>query len=310
MQISPSLEATAGVPLPAHDAVTDRPGYIAAGDGTPVVMLHASLGSKSQWNALAERLSSRYRVIAIDLCGYGDNALLTAGTSFTLEHEVRLVAQRLDRLVEPHVRVHLIGHSYGGLVALRCAQSWRGRVASLALYEPVVFNALDADDATLADVMGVAERVARLVAMGRRRDAAEVFVDFWSGPGSYRALSLPVQVGVARRVDKVPLDFRATCGWPRGANELRGIATPTLLMSGNRSPAVVRRIHDVLARTLPNRSVATFDGGHMAPITDAHRVNPWIEAFVDLRNERQGAYLATRATAAAATASAQPGATP
>jgi pimeloyl-ACP methyl ester carboxylesterase len=275
-------------------------------------MLHASLGSKSQWTALAERLSSRYHVIAIDLHGYGDNALPAAETSFTLEHEVRLVAQRLDRLVEPHVRVHMIGHSYGGLVALRCAQSWRGHVASLALFEPVVFNALDADDATLADVLRVAERVARLIAMGRRRDAAEVFVDFWSGAGSYRALPLPVQVGIARRVDKVPLDFRAACGWPRGANELRGIATPALLMSGNRSPAVVRRIHDVLARTLPNRSVASLDGGHMAPITDAHRVNPWIEAFVDLGSERAGVYPAAMAaaTATAAAAAARPGIAP
>jgi pimeloyl-ACP methyl ester carboxylesterase len=309
MQSSPSLEAAGVAPLPSHDTVTDRPGYVVAGAGAPVVMLHASLGSKSQWTALAERLSSRYRVIAIDLHGYGDNALPAVGTSFTLEHEVRLVAQRLDRLVEPHVRVHMIGHSYGGLVALRCAQSWRGRVESLALFEPVVFNALEADDATLADVLRVAERVARLVATGRRRDAAEVFIDFWSGAGSYRALSLPVQVGIARRVDKVPLDFRAACGWPRGASELRGIATPALLMSGNRSPAVVRRIHDVLVRMLPNRSVASFDGGHMAPITDAHRVNPWIEAFVDLVSERAAVYPAAIAAAATAAAS-RPGTAP
>jgi hypothetical protein len=39
----------------------DRPGYFVAGAGTPVVMLHSSLSSKSQWGALAERLSIKRR---------------------------------------------------------------------------------------------------------------------------------------------------------------------------------------------------------------------------------------------------------
>ena len=65
--------------------LTYRPGYLMAGTGTPVVMLHSSLGSKSQWTALAERLASRFRVIALDLCGYGDNALPDSAASFGLD---------------------------------------------------------------------------------------------------------------------------------------------------------------------------------------------------------------------------------
>jgi pimeloyl-ACP methyl ester carboxylesterase len=75
-------------------------------------MLHSSLGSKAQWTALAERMARRYRVIALDLCGYGDNAGVDPGTPFTLDDEVRLIAARLDKLVEPHLRVHVVGHSW------------------------------------------------------------------------------------------------------------------------------------------------------------------------------------------------------
>src|SRR5947207_7315785 len=115
-------------------------------------MLHSWLSSKSQWGALAERLASRFRVIALDLCGYGDNAVPAMGTAFTLDDEVRFVTDRLDDLVEARVRVHLVGHSYGGLVALRFAQCRSHRVASLSLYEPVAFRLLDDADTARIDV--------------------------------------------------------------------------------------------------------------------------------------------------------------
>src|SRR5258706_16008410 len=100
-------------------ASRENAGYFATGAGAPVVMLHSSLGSKAQWSALAQRLAPRFRVIAIDLCGYGGNPLPVARNSFTLDDEVRHIATHLDRLVSPRTRGHLIGHSYGGVVALR-----------------------------------------------------------------------------------------------------------------------------------------------------------------------------------------------
>lgn len=274
---------------------TDAPGYFVAGAGTPVVLLHSSLSSKSQWIALAERLASRFRVIAVDLRGYGDNTASIAGTRFTLDDEVSLVMDRVDGLVAAHVRVHLVGHSYGGLVALRLAQCWGDRVASLSLYEPVVFRMLDDEDTSLAEMKRLAELVSRLVAAGRRHAAAQVFVDFWSGEASYASLPLPARAAIARRVDKLPLDFQATLSWPLDPNDIRAIVAPTLLLAGDRSPAIVQRIHMVLTRTLPNRRSGSFETGHMGPITDAHRVNPWIEAFLEACVEGDAAFAAPRA---------------
>jgi len=286
--------AVAAVPLQPAPG-TDRPGYFAAGAGAPVVMLHSSLSSKSQWIALAERLASRFRVIALDLCGYGDNVMPATGTAFTLDDEVGLVTDRLHHLVGANIRVHLIGHSYGGLVALRFAQCMRDRVASLSLYEPVVFRMLDNEDTALADIKRLADLVARLAAAGRRHAAAQVFVDFWSGAGTYASLPLPARAAIARRVDKLPLDFQAALSWPLDRADLRAIVAPTLLLGGSRSPAIVQRIHTLLTRALPNRRSGSFDTGHMAPITDAHRVNAWIEAFLEACMERDAVFAAPRA---------------
>ena len=279
------------------ELLTFRSGYHVAGAGMPVVMLHSSLASKSQWTALGERLGTRFRVIALDLCGYGDNELPPARSTFTLDDEVRLVIERLDGLVEPREAVHVIGHSYGGLVALRFAQRFRERVASLALYEPVAFCMLDGEDPARVNVTRLGEKVLRLVLMGYRRDAARTFVDFWSGDGTYASLALPVQVSIARRVDKLPLDFRAASSWPLAPTDLRAIVAPTLLLGGTRSPTVVQRIRARLAEALPNCRTASFDAGHMGPVTDAPRVNPWFEAFLDACAERDVAIAGRRATA-------------
>jgi pimeloyl-ACP methyl ester carboxylesterase len=283
------LHAVADVGAHRVRTLPEHPGRLVAGAGAPIVLLHSSLSSKAQWGALAARLTPRFRVIALDLCGYGDNALPSAPASFTLDDEVRLVEDHVDRLVPPHVRVHVVGHSYGGLVALRFAQRSRGRVASLTMYEPVAFGILDTDDAALKEVKQLAACLPGLIAAGLRLQAAQLFVDFWSGPGTYGCLARPAQVAVARNVGKVPLDFQAAMSWPTDSSSVRSIATPALLLSGNHSPAIARAIVQRLTSSLPKRYVGRIDAGHMGPVTAPDLVNPWIEAFIDMCAELDAA---------------------
>jgi pimeloyl-ACP methyl ester carboxylesterase len=270
----------------------ELPGCVVAGAGEAVVLLHSSLSSKAQWSELAARLAPRFRVIALDLCGYGDNPMPAASRPFSIDDEIRLVADRLDRLVPPHVRVHIVGHSYGGLVALRFAERCRGRVASLALYEPVAFGVLDRADAALAEAKRVAECVQQLVRAGLRLQAAEIFVDFWSGAGTYGRLPRPAKVGIARNIGKVPFDFLAAMAWPVDATGVRSIAVPTMLLTGDHSPAIAQHIVQRLSQSLPKRYVGRIDAAHMGPVTAPHLVNPWIEAFVDMCVERDIALTA------------------
>jgi pimeloyl-ACP methyl ester carboxylesterase len=266
-------------------------GCVVAGAGEPIVLLHSSLSSKSQWSELAARLAPRFRVIALDLCGYGDNPMPTS-RPFSIDDEVRLVADRVDRLVPSHDRIHVVGHSYGGSVALRFAERFRRRVASLALYEPVTFGVLDRGDVQLAEARRVAECVRELLKAGLRLQAAEIFVDFWSGAGTYGRLARPAKVGIARNIAKVPLDFQAAMAWPADAAGVRSISAPTLLLTGDHSPAIAQNMTQRLSRSLPKRYVGRIDAAHMGPVTAPHLVNPWIEAFVDMCVERDIAQVA------------------
>lgn len=80
--------------------VAQRPDVRITGDGPPVVLLHSSMGSKSQWASLTERLQGRRRVVAIDLLGYGQAPAAVRGPEgFALADEARRVEAIVDGLL-------------------------------------------------------------------------------------------------------------------------------------------------------------------------------------------------------------------
>jgi pimeloyl-ACP methyl ester carboxylesterase len=262
------------------ETVTVAAGMLGLGKGTPVVMLHASLSCKSQWDTLAATLAARYQPIAVDLVGYGTNALPPPAPAFTIDDEVRLV----EATIRPAIglrRFHLVGHSYGALVALRLAQRQPSRVASLSVYEPAAFRALPDDDPAHASLRALSERVQRHIAAGRYQDAALAFVDYWNGAGYFTGLPAPTRHALAKRVAKVVLDFQASLRWPGHAWELRNIQSPTLVLVGNQGQAVTRRIADAIADVIRQCTLRTCDAGHLGPIATPALVNPCIESFID-----------------------------
>src|SRR3546814_6449107 len=81
---------------------------------------------------------------------------------------------------------HLVGHSYGGAVALKIALTRPQRVLSLTLIEPVVFHLLplagdDEDMRLYRTILGVRDRLRGAVAAGWPAHGLATFVDFWPG---------------------------------------------------------------------------------------------------------------------------------
>ena len=112
-----------------------------SGSGPTVVCLHSSASTSAQWRALAEHLSDRFRVLAVDLHGCGRTPAWTQPRPLRLDDEVALL-EPVWRSAGPNF--HIVGHSYGGAVALKAALRHAGRIASLVVYEPVMFGLLTA----------------------------------------------------------------------------------------------------------------------------------------------------------------------
>jgi len=254
------------------------------GTGAPLVLLHSSMSNKSQWGKLSEQLNSRYRVIAIDLYGYGKSMFPDSPEQFSLADEAtriaRVMRQRLDN--EP---CHLIGHSYGGATALRLAHAHPSHIMTLGLYEPVAFHLLDRDEPAYRIMRQVAERLGQHLAAGDIAAATAHFIDFWSGPGTYQALPSERRRMLERYIPKVALDFKALFGDTLNVEDYRSLAMPVCLLGSRESPLPTRRVAELLQHTLPRLEAHWVSGGHMAPITNADTVNPYWIDFLGRQHE-------------------------
>jgi pimeloyl-ACP methyl ester carboxylesterase len=139
-----------------------RLSYAVGGDGTPVVLVHGLGGTIENWRALAPALASRHRVLVPDLPGHGGSSLLSEAP------DVDALANAVLELADAEeIRGAVwVGHSLGGLVALRAAVLRPDIVRGLVLAAAAgIGSATRAARVTLS-VLGAA-RPGRLIAPHR-----------------------------------------------------------------------------------------------------------------------------------------------
>lgn len=249
--------------------------YSDTGTGPAAVLLHCSASSCGQWRSLREDIQTRFNVIAPDLYGYGETDPWPGHRPLSLADEADLVRTVMSNAKQP---VHLVGHSYGGAVALRVALEQPHRVRSLTLIEPVAFYLLRDGDpeqrALMSDVRKIATKVSEAVISGDYWGGMARFVDFWNGAGAWEQSRQKVRLELARRTAKVALDFHATMSEWTPLHSYRDLRIPTLILRGERSPRATRAVTDLLARTIPGARMESIEeAGHMSPITHPQPVN-------------------------------------
>lgn len=253
-----------------------------------VIAVHCSGSSGSQWRRLAEAASGRFALVSPDLYGCGHAGGWSGHGAFALADEALGTLQAIDQASGP---VHLVGHSYGGAVALHAALRRTERIGSLTLYEPTVFHLLpwlgEEGAAAYAEIKGVASAVAEGVLSGDYHGAAGRFIDYWSGDGAWESLKPEVRTEIARWIVKAPLDFRALFADPTPIVAYAALRCPVLVMRGEHAPAPTRLVANLLADVAPlGRGEVIRGAGHMGPITHAADVNRHILEHVEHAQQR------------------------
>jgi pimeloyl-ACP methyl ester carboxylesterase len=253
----------------------------------PIVVLHCSGSSGAQWRALSARLATGYRVLAPDLIGYGEAAPWSGDGKFSLAREAAPIRSVLGRLNEP---AHLVGHSYGGAVALHVARTRPELVRSLTLVEPSAFHLLrngDASDLTaLREITDVAADASGALAVGDYSGGFGRFVDYWSGPGSWAQMPPQKRAAFAPQLAKVVLDFHALLSEPAELEDVCDIELPTLLLQGGCTRLPSRCVCARLRMALPEALFRVIQGaGHMSPVTHREQVNALIAAHIEANSK-------------------------
>jgi len=251
---------TADVPGLFIDIDGRRVHYVQAGQGEPVVLIHGWNGSTFSMRYAIPELAQRYRVIAIDLLGYGFSERPQDG-DYSVAGLGTLVARVMDALgIE---RAAVLGHSMGGAIAMRFAIHHPERVERLVLV----------DSATVSEMfrarnLGVAWRpVAPLFAplflnrsVIQRALRSAVHDRAVLTPEMVDGHLRPLRVkGHLRAQLKQLIDRRRDV--PFDPAQIRA---PTLILWGEHDRVIKLSTGEQLARTIPHaRLVVIRSAGHM-----------------------------------------------
>jgi pimeloyl-ACP methyl ester carboxylesterase len=267
--------------MPALKIKDSTIAYTDVGRGDTVLLVHGSASSRRMWQPLAQALAGRYRVVAPDLVGYGESTPWRAGLRATDFDVVETFARELG------CPLHVVGHSYGGALALHAALASRSTVTSLALLEPAAFEVLPgADGAAYAAIEAVASRHLELVADGDLDACAAHFMGYWIGAETWAAMPAETRARLTATMPKIAAEFRLLFRRPDRVegvrmDDIRRLRVPTLLVRGTRTTSVARAIVGRLAATMAHADLVEIaDAGHMLPVTHAEPVNAAIEAHL------------------------------
>jgi pimeloyl-ACP methyl ester carboxylesterase len=261
--------------------------YSDAGAGTPVVLVHSSVSGNRQWNGLVQELEPHSRVLAPNLFGYGDTTAWQQDGSQTLADQANLVLRVAEQVPG---RIRLVGHSFGGSVALKAAAMLGDRVSHLFLFEPNPFYLLAQNGRAdaYAEAMELRDFIKSYGAKGDWAAVAQRFVDYWLGDGAWAVTPEQRQLAYMRLLRPNYYEWDCMKSDAIAIENVAQLSAKAMLVysAGARRP--IREIAQLIEERCPNWSVATVaEGGHMAMLTHPHLVNPLVTKF--LRDQQTSA---------------------
>ena len=222
------------------------------GSGPALVLVHGIAGDAARWGT-SRHLAEHFTLYALDRRGRGGSG---DGPAYALEREIEDVVALVEAIEGP---VFLLGHSFGGLLALEAAGR-TAKVAKLLVYEPY------------APANPVAE-------------PSETTRSFMAMKGDPEGILVRFLLEIVQMSEKDVAMFRTTPWWPRrlaaaptipremAAVETHGAvlarlaarAIPTRFLLGEHSPEFLREATTRFHRALPGSDVVALPGqAHIA----------------------------------------------
>lgn len=258
------------------------------GAGPTIVFVPGSCSTAAAWRPVAARLEHRFRCVSTSLLGYGGTRERRSAEDPSIAHECAAVETAIRRAGG---EVHLVGHSFGGLVALAVALRGRARLASLTVIE--------APAAGILPAFGEREHEAAFRRLTRdyfaayadgEREAIARVVDFYGGAGTFASWPERVRTHAVETTAVNVLDWASAYGFELSPALLAGLELPATVVVGGDSHPAVQRANELISGCIDGASLITLQGAsHFMIATHAEAVSRVVAAQV---REAQGLHRA------------------
>jgi len=258
--------------------------YIERGQGTPVVLVHGTLGDYRTWDGQLEAFSKGYQLISYSRRYHYPNEWTKDSTDFSVTIHARDLAAFIKALNLPPV--HLIGHSYGAFIAFQVARDHPEVIRSLTLGEPPVMPLLKTTpegDALLTTFITTSiVPSSEAFKQGNDEEGVRRFVNGALGEGSYEKLPPPVQKRLMDNAQELKGETSSQDLFPpTTCEDVQKVKAPTLLLDGELSPKMFHLINDMLEHCLPSAERAMIPAAsHGLEFENPQAFNETVLAFI------------------------------
>lgn len=246
--------------------------YFIEGDGPPLLMVHGIGARHKTWQGLVDNLKSDFQCISFDLRGHGDSPVPPA--PYTLDDLVDDVEALRAKLGID--RMHIIGHSLGGMIGPAYARAYPERVMSLGLLSTAA-GRTDEDSAKVEGVVAAMEERGII-------EVLETLVARWFTDDFIANRPDAIQARL-RQVTETPADVFLSVFHIYAETEmapwLHEVTAPSLVLTGELDGGCNPRLNRFIADTLPNAELVIMEGlKHAILIEASGRVAEHVRQFL------------------------------
>ncbi len=259
--------------------------YMDQARGIPVLCVHCSGGTHRQWSRFADALMHRFRILAPDLHGHGGTPSPNMIKS-TFNQDVEMVKTLGEAVEGP---LHLVGHSYGGFVALHAAMALQDGLLSLTLIEPSAFHLLQQESEMEAwsEINKVASRQMTQVDQDDLEGSAAEFMAYWTGRSLEDSLAERSLKFIAPTMPSVASIWDNLFRQPYTLDDYSNFSFPTLLVRGTDTTLVAEKVTHLLSEAMADTRLVDIPGaGHMSPLTHPEAVITALHNHLDRYSDR------------------------
>jgi len=258
--------------------------YDECGSGPTIVLVPGSCSTGAAWRPVIAAWENRFRCVTTSLPGYGGTTERRTALDTSISHNAEAI-ESVIRKAGGHV--HLVGHSFGGLVALAVALRNRVSLASLVMVEAPAVGVLREEVQHYRTFRQMTDAYFADFERGNP-EAIAAMIDFYGGPGTYAGWPSRVRAYAAATTPVNILDWASGYGFPLPAATLATIEIPLLIVRGGESPQAMQRASALVSERTRGSTLATIDGAaHFMIATHASGVADLIARHVYQAEARQ-----------------------